>query len=257
MIFWRHETGFKDYDFYDFEYFQDVITDVVLKGKISLGLSPYELPQAVITVLSNNVYDYCYGKMIDLKNTDRWVRNFSSELSLFFLENGRYLQSLFREYEGDIYKDNTSKTTTSGDKVSGGVSSKKNGNVSNSQNSNASIHDGEEGRHEIARNETYLYNQSTSTNYLGTRNIENLSNANTTKSGSFDLSKTEQNDISISEENAANLNKEKSGGVVDVEGTINPVTIAKMESDFTFREWLDELLTRLDTYFMSGGSEYA
>lgn len=254
---WRRDSDFKNYNFYEFELFESVLNQIELDVRIIDTLSIFSIPNNFSNILSKNVYDYCFGKQINLKNTERWKRNFLGEIVTFLLEEGRYFQAYVRDVNTNIDKGHFSKTTSESEEKTGRSDTKKVGNVENIQNSDVQGSNQQQGTHELGDTLTVLNNQTTSTIHLASSNEESYSKGNVTETGQSAFSKSEGHSINLGVENGNSLSDQKNIGSVEEENVMSPLEIAREESAFNFRKWMEELFTILDTYFTAGGNEYA
>lgn len=257
LNFWRKNIDFKDFDMYDFPVFETVLDSTTLINRVIESLSPFEVPEPFPSILGNSVYDYCYGKLCNLKNTTRWKSNFLGEISVYLLENGRYLQAYVRDVNKNIELDNTSKVTTRGEEKTGKADTRKTGTVNNEQHSDVAGNNQQSGTLELGDTLTILNNQSTSTNYLASRNDEAYSRGSMTEMANASFGKGDVSSIGLGMENGASLSDTKNERVTDTQGTKSPLDIANEESAFKFLQWMEPLFTILDTYFMAGGGDYA
>lgn len=257
MIFfrWRLPVDFIDFDWYDFSYFQDVLERNELQLTIRRVLSPFTIPTVFSNELSYAIYDYCYGKQVNLYDEDRWKRNFQGEISGYLLETARYLQAYARDVNNNIDRDDTSKVTTTGHEKAGSADTRKTGNVDNTQSSDVSGSNQQQSTEELGDTLSVINNVTTSTNYLATANEESFSRGSVTETGQSDFAKNETNNIKMGVENGAQLSDKKDRRVTDTEGVKSPLTIASEESAFTFRDWFEPLYAIIDTYFTPGGGE--
>jgi len=257
MNLWRPSIDFIDFDWYEFEKFQNVIDLKTLVTRVQSALSPFIVPEPFPSLLGSSIYDYCFGKMCNMKDTERWELNFLGEISAFLLENGRYLQAYVRDVNKDIEIDDTTKTTTVGEEKAGTADTKKTGNIENTQNSEVLGGNQQQSVHELGDTLTVLNNTTTSTNYLASANEESYSRGSVTETGNTSVAKNDGATIQLGMENGASLSDKKDKRVIDTEGRKSPLTIAKEESAFIFRDWMEPLFTIIDTYFMAGGGKYA
>lgn len=257
MFYWKNDFDYNELDMYEFEQFQSVVTTNQLDDMVIQSLSPFVIPNAVCLVLSKLLYDYCNHKQVNLIDTDRWRDNFLGDVGLYLLEKGRYLQAYFRDVNQNIDKKGTGDTDTTSQGISGTSGTQKAGSVSSNQSANTSGSDTLDSREELGDTLTILDNQTTSTKYLASKNDESYSKGhqqNTTETG---FSKTVDNQTNVSMSNDDRLTKDKQVSNVHTSGTYSPLEIAKLESDFKFQPWLDDLLSRLDEHFLVGGLTYA
>lgn len=254
---WRSNVDFRDFDFYEFPYFEDVIDVETVLNKVVNALSPFQIPMPFPQILADNIYDYCYGRQCNLKNTDRWEKNFLGEISIFLLERGRYLQAYVRDVNKNIELDGTSKTKVTGEEISGNATTKKTGNVETVQQSDVSGTSSQQGLHELGDTLTVLNNTTTSTTYLASANEENYSRGSVTENSASGFGKSVNNSVNLGVENGGSLSDSKHETLTETEGTKSPLDIANEESNFKFQEWIEPLLAIIDTYFTAGGAKYA
>lgn len=255
---WRHNIDFMDLDMYDFVKFETVMnSNVDLITRIRTALSPFEISEPFPTVLATAIYDYCYGKLCNLQDTDRWKRNFLGEISGYILENGRYFQAFVRDVNQNIEQDDTSKVTTSGEEKTGTADTKKTAAAENDAIAETLGSNQQTGVHELGDTLTVLNNVTTSTNYLASANEESYSRGSVTESGTSTVGNTNRNNVKTGMENGASLSDKKDKRVTDTEGTKSPLTIALEESAFKFRDWFEPLWAIIDSYFTPGGNDYA
>ena len=257
MNLWRKNIDFKDFNWYDFPVFEDVIDLATLNARVVNSLSVFIIPEPFPSILSQSIFDYCNGKLCNLKNEPRWRLNFLGEISAFLLENGRYLQAYVRDVNKNIEIDRTSKVTTRGEEKTGTADTRKTGNIENEQHSGVQGANQQTGTLELGDTLTVLNNQSTSTNYLASRNDEAYSRGSTTETGNSSVDKSDTANIRLGMENGASLSDTKDERVTDTEGTKSPLDIANEESSFKFRDWMEPLFSIIDTYFTPGGADYA
>lgn len=256
--FWRNNIDFENLDLYDFEKFENVTNITEMNAKITNALSPFTIPHNSINVLSDTIFNYCYGKMICLKDVKRWNNNFYSDLCLYLLEQGRYLQSYFRDVNNNIDKTGTTKNVTDNANISGTSDTKKSGTVGNSQTSTTGGNDNQSFNNSVGDTLTILDNQTTSTAYLASKNDESFSKGEIAQSTNANFEKTDDTTYNLSLENGDKLSKEVANTEVNTSGTYSPLEIAKLESDYNFRPFYDKLLNIIDNYFiLGGGQDYA
>lgn len=257
MSLWRRNIDFRNCNMYNFPVFEDVIDNTTLNARVVNALSVFTIPEPFPSILSQSIYDYCNGKLCNLMNDERWKLNFLGEISAFLLENGRYLQAYVRDVNKNIEVDGTSKVTTHGEEKTGKADTRKTGNVENEQHSGVQGTNQQSGTVELGNTLTVLNNQSTSTNYLASRNDEAYSRGSMTETGNSSFDKSDTSNIRLGMENGASLSDTKDERVTETEGTKSPLDIANEESSFKFREWMEPLFKIIDTYFTPGGADYA
>lgn len=258
MSLWRNSfIDFKDFKMFDFVEFQTIMTLTNVNESVTTALSPFDISPGFISVLSGGIYNYCYGKQINLKNTDRWSHNFSGEIKVFMLERARYLQAYDRDFKQDISIGDSSKSVTDYEGKSGTADTRKKGGVNDNQITNINGRDEQHGEKGKSSNLTTLRNQSTSTNYLGTQNEEAGTSGTVSQTGSMEFGKSDSATIDLSMENGASLSKDVNRQETNNTVTNSPLTIAKAESEFNFQEWFEPLFAIIDTYFIQGGTQYA
>lgn len=253
--FWRNSIDFEDLDLYDFEKFENVTNITEMNTNITNALSPFTIPQNSISVLSDIVFNYCYGKMICLKDVKRWTHNFYSDLCLYLLEQGRYLQSYFRDVNNNIDKTGTTKNVTDNANITGTSDTKKSGSVGNSQTSTTGGNDNQSFNNSVGDTLTILDNQTTSTTYLASKNDESFSKGEIAQSTNAEFEKTDGSNYNLTLENGDKLSKEVANTEINTSGTYSPLEIAKLESDYSFKPFYDKLLNIIDNYFILGGGE--
>lgn len=253
---WRANIDFMDFDFFDFELFESVLTESEVNTSIVVDLSPFTIPSNFSDVLSDGIYDYCYGKMINLKNTERWKRNFLGEIAVFILENGRYLQAYARDVNKNIGIADTSKVESEGEEKSGKAETKKTGNIENNQKSGVQGANEQQAQLNMGATVTVLQNVTTSTNYIGSKNNEQTNSGTSIETGTSSFDKENESNIKMGMENSGMLSDQKNKNVVDTSGTKSPLTVASEESKFTFQKWMEPLFEIIDSYFLTGGYSY-
>lgn len=256
-MIWRKDTDFKDYNFYDFPLFEMVIDRETLKQRVISSFSPFTIGEPFQTILSDAIYDYCFGKMCNLKNDERWKLNFLGDISIFLLEKGRYFQAYVRDINSNIDQDNSYNLTTEGEIKIGKVDTKKNGNISNSEGSEVLGNNEQNGQLNLGDTLTVLNNQTTSTRHLASSTEEAYSTGSVTENSSSGFSKNVNNEISLAIENGASLSDQKDINTQIYEGKKSPLDISKEESNFNFKDWIEPLYIILDSYFLQGGNDYA
>lgn len=99
---WRSDIDREDFDYYDFAYFETVTSDTEMNNRVSFALIPFSISVNFRNVLSNVIYNYCYHKLINLRDTKRWVTNFYGDLGIWLLDHARYLQAYDRDINNGI-----------------------------------------------------------------------------------------------------------------------------------------------------------
>ena len=253
--FWRNNIDFKDLDLFDFEKFENVTNITEMETKVNHALSAFVIDTNSKKVLSEIIYNYCYGKMICLKDTKRWVHNFYSDIELYLLEKGRYLQSYFRDVNNNIDKTGTTRNVTDDNNINGTSDTRKSGNVSNSQTSKVGGSDTQGFNNSVGDTLTILDNQTTSTVYLASKNDESFSRGEINQNSIADFEKGDTSNFNLSLENGNKLSKGVQNTEINTSGTYSPLEIAKLESDFNFQPFYANLLRIIDNYFILGGGE--
>lgn len=257
-MIWRKNVDFKDFDFYNFPIFNDVLARNILTSRIVSALSPFQIPSSVPTLLSEGIYDYCYGKKCNSINETRWRYNFLGEISIYLLEQGRYLQAYFRDVNKDIEIDNSTKVVSEGEQKAGKVDTKKTGSAENSQASDVQGSNQQQGQLNLGDTLTVLNNQTTSTRYLASSNEESYSTGSITENHVATVGKNDTSKISVGMENGASLSDTQNVNETNTTGKRSPIDIALNESNFNLKEWMEPLFKIIDTYFTpEGGEGYA
>lgn len=255
---WRNQgVDLDDLDLWDFEYFEKIVTENRNLKEIKKPFSVFVLSEEAVSLIASIVYDYGFGKQINLKNSNRWVKNFYSEVNSFLLEYARYLQSYFRDVNKNIDKTGTTHGDTLGDNVTGGTTTNKNSSFNNSQGIDTNSSSNDTAVNRVGDTLTILDNQTTSTQYLASKNDESFSTGDITEQNSTNESQENKSNIEFSVGNNANLQKTKDKTTVDTSGTYSPLDIALKESQFNFQKWRDDFHKLMDNYFILGGSDYA
>lgn len=252
---WRSNLDFIDLDYLDFSRFETVYTVSELSHGIDTVVGFYSLPPTFTSILSTNLYNYCFGKLIALRDVKMWKHNFLGEINMFLMEHMRYLQSLYRDVNTNIDKKGTDKQVEVNKGKQGNVSSGQVGSTTDSQNSAVQGSDTQGSTNALGDTLTILNNQTTSTNYLASKNDESFSRGEVSHATSSDFNKTHGNSTSLSQSNNQELSFGIAENVKDTSGTYSPLEIAKLESDFKYMPWFHDLLTIVDTYFLSGGNK--
>lgn len=256
-FFWKNDFEFKELDMYEFSYFEDVVVQNELDTAVDESLSMFMITNVSRTILSKYLYQYCYHKQVNLIHEKRWKANFLGDVSLYLTEKGRYLQAFFRDVNNNIDKKGTNHTKTTGENISGTSGTSKGGTVSSSQSGSVGGNNTLSGTEELGDTLTILDNQTTSTKYLASKNDESYSKGSQTEETNTNFTKTLVNDSTITMNNDDRLTDEKNKSDVDTDGTYSPLEIAKLETEFNFLPWLDDLLKRIDEHFLVGGLNYA
>lgn len=241
---WRADIDEKNLDFYDFLTFEKVITSEKDIRTFLLGHSQmYQNLHTFLEYLCNWICDYCYGRQINLKNVERWKRNFLGDINLYLFENIRYLQSYLRDVNNNIDKTGT-KTDRQGATLEGRTGSVSDSNSSGVGGGNTQVTNKNEGN-----TLTILNNQTTSTAYLASRNDESYSTGSVSNQTSSNFDKSNSNNVSLSQSNTNSLQINTS------EGTYSKLDIANLESNYKYSDWIDRLKDILDSYFLGGDVE--
>ena len=255
---WRNSgVDLDDLDLWDFEFFEKIVTENKNLKEIKKPFSIFVLSEEAVELIANLIYDYGFGKQINLKNSNRWFKNFYSDVNSFLLENARYLQSYFRDVNRNIDKTGTSHSDTLGDNVTGGTNTSKNSNFNNSQGIDTNSSSNDTAVNRVGDTLTILDNQTTSTQYLASKNDESFSTGDITEQNSTNEAQENKSNVGFSVGNSANLQKTKDKTTVDTSGTYSPLDIALKESQFNFQKWRDDLYALMDVYFIIGGNSYA
>jgi len=240
--FWRMNIDFI-WDFPDYEQFQDVVTNTsdlqVLFSDLNVM---WNIPLKFITEISDRIYDYCYGKYINLIDEERWRRNFYGDIGLWVMENGRYFQALGRAYTAANLYDAPSRSKATVDMTNQGA-------IGNTESSGSSGSDSQGVQGALKDSLTILNNQTTSTNYLASRNEEVLSSGTESQQSAMSVNKSDGKSISLSAENKIHLESEN--------GVLTQTNVAKEESAFNFQPWFEKLETVLDRHFTEYDYHYA
>ncbi len=253
---WINDNNFFDNNFYEFDFFENVINQNSLELYISNSLAQFN--NIPINVLSNLTYMYCYHKKINLKDKVRWENNFIGDICLYLLENARYLQAYFRDVNSEIKKGGSNDKTDT--KVTTYGSTNTNKDISNGQTDtiNASTTQGESSSEELGDTLTILNNQTTSTNYLATKNDESFSKGSVNKDNNISTDESKNNSVNINVGNNNTLGVSKDIFKSKNQDYLGALDIAKKESEFNFNKWVEDYKQLLDNYFLiDGGGQYA
>lgn len=254
---WRSAIDFYDSDWYDFRHFEDVYSLDICDDMVLSALKNFNIAIEIKKNFSLAIFNYAYGKHINLKNEKRWVNNFNGEISLFLMENGRYLQAYFRDVNKDIENDNIEKIRTSRDEKYKNVSSGKSTSVMNDGKTEIATSDSQN----VEKNEgdtlTVLNTTSTSTNYLANSTDEAYSRGTESQNTGSSVSKSFNENVATGLNDSANVgaNEQEFESIKD--GTLSPLDIAKRESEFNFIKWFEDLKKIIDSNLMVGGFDYA
>ncbi len=254
---WRCDQDFYDRDFYKFELFENVIKLHEIDSSIERTFSHFQISYLLKNHLSELIYDYCFGKFINLKNDNRWRKNFLSDINLYLLDYARYLQAYFRDVNKDISKSDSEKITNEKLEKYGSSDFSKISEVATSQSSNTSASDKQMSEKSEGDTLTILNNQSTSTNYLASKNDEAYSKGSTQQDTSTDVSKNVGHSLDNKLSNSAKIGVVDEDVVNNKTGVNSPLTIATNESNFNFILFTDNLKILLDSHFLVGGCDYA
>ena len=255
--FWRHRSDFNDYFLHPWVRFETVETLPDLMTVSQSTLSMYQLPGTFFSMLAQGIYDYGFGKLCNLKDTARWKKNFESEIRLYLLENGRYLQALFRDVNKNIEDAGTHTDTTKGQVIGGETGSTRSGGGADTQTADKGSNQQDHVSRDLGDTLTVLNNQTTSTMHLASSNEDAYSKGSESADSGQTEDKGATHNIQLSQNNTEKLHDTKNLSQTFSEGTVGPLDIALKESGFHFQKWLDDLLERLDMYFTPGGYDYA
>lgn len=253
---WRRDIDFMDFDMFVFSSFETVLTQAEVTHNVRSYMTSFTIPLPFSNSLGEGIYKYCFGKMINLKNSERWKNNFFGEIGVYILENGRYLQAYARDVNKDIGISDTSKVESEGEVKTGRADTKKTGSVENNQSSDVQGSNVQQGQLNMGATVTVLQNVTTSTNYIGSKNNEQTNSGTTTETSGSNFGKSNTSDIKLGMENSGMLSDQKDKNVVDTSGTKSPLTVASEESKFTFQKWMEPLFEIIDSYFLTGGFDY-
>lgn len=254
---WRADIDKEDFDFYDFAYFETVTTDTEMNNNVSSVLSPFMISANFRNVLSNVIYKYCFHKLINLRDEKRWTTNFYGDLGIWLLDHARYLQAYDRDINNGIKNKGVDNTDTDTEAVNGSSATNKTGNSSNTQNNSVSVADSQGSTNEVGDTLTVLDNETTSTQFLASKNDESFSRGGVTENASKEANRGNSTSMQLGISNSDSLTKAK-GKTVDVKsGTYSNLDIATLESNFKFQPFYYDLVKLLDEYFTLGGSQYA
>lgn len=255
---WRNRNDFMGFDWFDFSKFEEVVTtsDAVIK-RVRDVFTPYSIPDSFSKIIGLGIYDYCYGKLVNLKNVERWEHNFYGEVSVYLLERARYLQAYARDVNTNIDDDGSKTVYSDGETISGTTDTRKTGSVENAQTSAVQGSNQQQGTTELGDTLTVLNNQTTSTRYLASSNEESYSKGAVSETSGSGFDKEDSSKINLGIENGSQLHDEKDTNVTKTVAVKSPLDIASQESDFNFQEWFEDLFAILDKYFTPGGVTYA
>ena len=254
---WRNDIDREDFDYYDFQYFENVTNITEMGNNINNALSPFQISSTFRGVLSELIFKYCYHKFINLCDVKRWVANFYGDLGWWLLDKGRYLQAYDRDVNNGIKNKGIDNDVTDNEVVNGAVSTNKSGASSNTQTNSTNVADSQGSTNEVGDTLTILNNETTSTNFLASKNDESFSKGGVTETASKESSKGDSTSMSINFANNDTLSKGKGKTVNVKDGTYSNLDIATAESNFKFQPLYYDLIKLLDMYFTLGGSDYA
>lgn len=254
--FWRRDIDFLDFDMFDFLYFEEVVLPTDMNSLINSALEPFSVSIMFKNALSDGIYNYCYGKMISLKNDIRWKNNFLGDIKLFLLEQSRYFQAFSRDVNTNIINGGSFHELTESEKITGGSNTKQDGSILNSQNSSINGVSEQQGTNNLGNTLTVLNNQTTSTHFLASANEESYSTGSVVESASSSFQDSNNSSINLTIENSSSLSDTKDRVEHNSDTTLSPLEIAQKESSFQFQKWYPELLLLIDKYFLIGGYQY-
>lgn len=254
---WRNNIDMEDFDYYDFAYFENVTTGAEMSANVSTALSSFQISNTFKSVLSDLIYKYCFHKLINLKDIKRWTTNFYGDLGLWLLDNGRYLQAYDRDVNNGIKNKGTDNVLSDHEIVNGTVTTGKSGTSSNIQTNNVNSADSQSSNNSVGDTLTILNNETTSTNFLASKNDESFSRGEVSETASKDISKGDSTSMGFAVNNNNSLSKAKSRDTELKSGTYSNLDVATAESNFKFQPLYYQLTQILDEYFILGGSNYA
>lgn len=259
MSLWKRYTDFKDFDWTNqFMKFETVLTQPQIKANIVGAVSPWTVSDLFCEQLATNIYGYCYGKQICLLDSMRWRMNFLGEIGTYLMQEGRYLQAMDRDVNLNIANKGGETVTETGESMTGTADNRKNGGISNMQEASTEATDSQGMTNELGDTLTILNHQTTSTNYLASKNDESFSRGDISQNTGTSLSKGDTTNINFAMENGESLSDTKDTRKTVTERDYSPLEIAKIESEFNWRDWFEPLFDIIDTYFIAGGNgEYA
>lgn len=254
---WRSDIDKEDFDYYDFQYFENVTNTAEMNTNVATALSPFQISNTFKMVLADLIYKYCYHKLINLRDVKRWVSNFYGDIGLWLLDNARYLQAYDRDVNNGIKNKGTDNTVSDHEVVNGTVTTGKSGTSSNVQTNNISSGDSQSSNNSVGDTLTILNNETTSTNFLASKNDESFSRGEVSETANKDISKGDSTSMGFAVNNNNSLSKGKSRDTELKSGTYSNLDIATAESNFKFQPLYYQLTQILDEYFTLGGSNYA
>lgn len=254
---WRNDIDTEDFNYYDFQYFENVTNISEMNTNVSTALSPFQISNTFKRVLSDLIYKYCFHKLINLRDVKRWNANFYGDLGMWLLDKGRYLQAYDRDINNGIRNKGVDNTVANHEVVNGVVTTGKTGTSSNVQTNAVNTGDSQSSNNSVGDTLTILNNETTSTNFLASKNDESFSRGEVSETANKDISKGDTTNIGFAVNNNNSLSKGKSRDTELKDGTYSNLDIATTESNFKFQPLYYELIQILDEYFTLGGSEYA
>lgn len=254
---WRNDIDTEDFNYYDFQYFENVTNISEMNTNVSTALSPFQISNTFKGVLSDLIYKYCFHKLINLRDVKRWNTNFYGDLGMWLLDKGRYLQAYDRDINNGIRNKGIDNTVGNHEVVNGVVTTGKSGTSSNVQTNTVNTGDSQTSNNSVGDTLTILNNETTSTNFLASKNDESFSRGEVSETANKDISKGDSTNIGFAVNNNNSLSKGKSRDTELKDGTYSNLDIATAESNFKFQPLYYELIQILDEYFTLGGSEYA
>lgn len=249
MSLWRRNTDFVDLERAIFPIFESICTVADIRATVSNALSFYQIPVNFADVLSQMLWDYCNGKVCNRQDSASWKRQFTAEIGIFLIENGRYLQAMLRDVNQNIGNDGSWTET----RFTGESTVNKRSEGENTQESGVDVSNQQSGSNALGNTLSVLNNQSTSTQYLASANEESYSTGEINEQNTSGSSQSDTTRIRHNVDNGAKLGTE----TVDHSATKSPLEISQLESSFSFQKWFDEILKIVDSYFLGGGVNYA
>lgn len=254
---WRNDIDYEDFDYYNFDYFENVTNLAEMNTNVSTALSPFQISNTFKGVLSDLIYKYCFHKLINLRDIKRWDANFYGDLGMWLLDKGRYLQAYDRDINNNIKNKGTDTDTIDNEMVNGVVTTGKSATSGNVQTNNIDSGDTQTNNNSVGDTLTILNNETTSTNFLASKNDESFSKGEITESAYKNISKGDSTSMGFAVNNNNSLSKGKGRNIAHKIGTYSNLDVATAESNFKFQPLYYELLQLLDNYFTLGGSQYA